>query len=243
MANIIKRSIPNCITCCNLLAGCIALICAFHPLDTFHGTFGYKAAFIFIIAGVVADFFDGFSARLLKQNSPIGADLDSLADLVTFGVAPAMVLFNLISLSPADEWMRWLTLLIPICGAIRLARFNVDASQTTIFKGLPIPSNALFCIGLASVMTSESGFNPWAVSGCIVFTALLMIAPLEMVSLKFKNYTPKGDNIFRYILIIAAAVCLPVWGWTGCMILICIYILLSFIRSTVTVQPQHNSNG
>lgn len=242
MANFITRGIPNLITCCNLLAGCMALVCAFHPLDDFHGLMGYEAAFLFIVIGAVADFLDGFSARLLKVHSPIGADLDSLADLVTFGVAPAMVVFNLMSLAPAPEWMRWSTMLIPVCGALRLARFNVDASQATVFKGLPIPSNALFCIGLSDVMASSTGFNPWAALGCILFIALLMVAPMEMISLKFKNYAPKGDNIYRYLLILTALVCIPVWKWFGCMILICVYILLSFVRNSMTLQQSASSD-
>lgn len=231
MANIIIRNIPNAVTCTNLLCGCMALVCAFRPLGTFAGIQGYEAAFIFIMAGAVADFLDGMCARLLGVNSPIGGDLDSLSDLITFGVAPAMLLLNLFASSPAEPWMQWTTLLIPLCGALRLARFNVDTSQTTVFRGLPIPACALFCIGLASVMVSATGFNPYAAVGCVAFIALLMVSPLRMISLKFKNYAPKGANIPRYLLLLAAAIALPAWHWTGLMIVICIYIVISFVSN------------
>lgn len=229
MANFITRNIPNSVTCLNLLCGCLAITCAFSPFDTICGIYGYQAAFLLILGGAVADFFDGFCARLLNVHSPIGADLDSLSDLVTFGVAPAMLLFNLFEASPAPCWMRWVTMLIPVCGALRLARFNVDASQTTVFRGLPIPSCALFCIGLSDIMVSESGFNPYATMGCVVFIALLMVAPLSMMSLKFKSYASKGSNLMRYLLLVAAVVCLSLWHWTGLLIVICLYILMSLV--------------
>lgn len=229
MANFITRNIPNAVTCINLLCGCMALVCAFRPLGTFAGMHGYEAAFIFILSGAVADFLDGLCARLLGVHSPIGGDLDSLSDLITFGVAPGMLLLNLFASSPAEPWMQWSALLIPLCGALRLARFNVDASQATVFRGLPIPACALFCIGLASVMVSATGFNPYAAVGCVVFIALLMVSPLRMISLKFKDYAPKGANIPRYMLILAAAMALPAWHWTGFMIVICIYIVISLI--------------
>lgn len=238
MANFITRIIPNTVTCVNLLCGCMALVCSFMPLEPFGGVDGYKAAFLFILGGVVADFFDGFCARVLNVYSPIGADLDSLSDLVTFGVAPSMLIFNLFAVSPAPYWMRWMCLIIPLCGALRLARFNVDASQTTSFKGLPIPSCALFCIGLADIMVSSSGFNPYATLGCVVFIAILMVMPMRMISLKFKGYAVKGANIPRYLLLLAAAVCLCLWQWTGLLIAICFYILVSFFGNFVISAPE-----
>lgn len=239
MSNIITRIIPNSVTCLNLLCGCLAITCAFSPFDTICGVYGYQAAFILILGGAVADFFDGFTARLLNVHSPIGGDLDSLSDLVTFGVAPAMLLFNLFEASPAPLWMRWVTMLIPVCGALRLARFNVDASQTTVFRGLPIPSCALFCIGLADIMVSPSGFNPYAAVGCVAFIALLMVAPLSMMSLKFKSYAPKGSNLMRYLLLLAAVVCLCLWHWTGLLIVICLYILLSLAGNVMGAFGRH----
>ncbi len=233
MANFITRYIPNSVTCVNLLCGCMALVCAFSPFESFGSVMGYEAAFLFILGGALADFLDGFFARLLDVHSPIGADLDSLSDLVTFGVAPSMLIINLFAASPAPVWMRWGCLVIPLCGALRLARFNVDSSQTTSFSGLPIPSCALFCIGLADIMVSPSGFNPYATLGCVLFIALLMVMPLRMFSLKFKSFAPKGANIPRYLLLLSAVVCLCLWQWTGLLIVICLYIIISFIGNFV----------
>lgn len=243
MANIITRNIPNAVTCLNLLCGCMAVICAFSPLEKMCGLYGYQACFLFILGGALADFLDGFFARLLKAFSPLGADLDSLSDLITFGVAPAMLIYNIFVASPAEEWMRWSALLIPLFGALRLARFNVDASQATEFRGLPIPSCALFCIGLVDIMVSPSGFNPWAAVGCVVFIAFMMVAPLRMMSLKFKGFAPRGTNLMRYFLLAAAAVCLSLWHWTGLLIAICVYIILSFIVNLVQFTPAADSDS
>lgn len=180
------------------------------------------------MAGAVFDFLDGFCARLLKANSPIGADLDSLSDVVTFGVAPAMVVLNLLKHAGCPLWMQLLCLLVPVCGAIRLARFNVYSIGKTTFSGLPIPSCALFCIGLAGIMTSESGFNPYAAVGCMVFVALLMVAPLPMYSLKLKSGSLR-DNAKAYLLAAVAVVCLVAWGWTGFLFIILYYVVSSFV--------------
>lgn len=223
------RLIPNCVTCLNLLCGCMAVICAFSPTARMCGLFGYQATFIFILAGAAADFLDGFMARLLKAYSPLGADLDSLSDLITFGLAPALLLWNLFALSPAPEWLKWAVLLIPLCGALRLARFNVDPSQSTVFRGLPIPSCALFCIGLADIMVSATGFNPYATFGCVIFIALMMVSPLPMLSLKFHGFGLSSvNNVMRYLLLAIAAACIAIWHWTGFLIAICVYILFSF---------------
>ncbi len=225
MANILTRNIPNAITLINLLSGCVAIIFAFSPEEYYGGLAGYEVAFWCIIAGAAADFCDGFSARLLHAKSPIGGDLDSLSDLVTFGVAPAMILLNLLRHCPVAPWLPYTTLLIPLCGALRLAKFNVDTTQSENFKGLPIPSCALFCIGLASVITSESGFNPWAALGCIIFVSLMMISPLRMFSLKLKSLNIR-TNSMRYLLVIVALAAIIFLGWAGLMVAIAFYILI-----------------
>lgn len=147
----IRNNIPNAITSLNLLFGCLACIAAFHCSDTMCGTDlkGYQWAFIFIALAAVADFFDGLVARLIHAVSNIGAELDSLADLVSFGLAPALVLYNIMLQQGAGHWAL-VALLLPVFGAIRLARFNVDTNQTTTFTGLPIPANAIFWIGFTS---------------------------------------------------------------------------------------------
>lgn len=242
MTSFIKRIIPNALTCANLVCGCIALVCAFNPFEQYMGMYGYEFCFLFILLGALADFFDGFAARLLNVHSSIGADLDSLADLVTFGLAPAMLIFNLFTASAAADWMQWSALLVPICGALRLARFNVDDTQTIVFRGLPIPSCALFCIGLASVMVSPSGFNPYAATGCTVFIAILMVCPMRMLSLKFKGFGFNGTNILRYILLLIGLVSVSLWQWTGFLVVICAYILISFVYSMFALQQQAADN-
>ena len=143
----IKNNIPNGITCLNLLCGALAIIVAFKPFDIMLlGLQGYQWAFILIGLAAVADFCDGLVARLLHAVSPLGAELDSLSDCVSFGLAPALILYNVMTVAGCPLWMCYISLMIPIFGALRLARFNVDTNQTTTFTGLPIPANAIFWI-------------------------------------------------------------------------------------------------
>ncbi len=124
--NPIVKNIPNSITCINLAAGCMAIVAAAHAYDPLWGLMAFQWAFIFIAVGAVADFFDGFAARALHAYSNLGKELDSLCDLVTFGVAPAMIMFNLLAAQQPGSWICWAALLIPVAGAIRLARHPAD---------------------------------------------------------------------------------------------------------------------
>lgn len=223
-----KKYIPNTITLLNLLSGCMAVYCAFHPLDTLGGHPGYIMAFCFIMLAAVADFCDGLAARLLGAYSDLGKQLDSLSDLVSFGVAPAMILFNLFQTGGAPLWICMLCLLIPACGALRLAKFNIDDSQSTVFRGLPIPAAALFCIGLGAMTATGAGVNLYAAAGCVVAVALLMVAPVDMYSLKFKSLALKG-NIMRWLLVIIAISCILLLGWEGLFYLIAYYAVSSFV--------------
>lgn len=228
MANNIKHYIPNTLTCLNLLSGCLAVVCAFSPFDSIAGIYGYQAAFCMILSGAFFDFLDGFFARVLKETSPIGADLDSLSDMITFGLAPSMILLNLFKAAGCSLPMQLVCLLIPLCGALRLARFNVYFIGNSSFSGLPIPSGALFCIGLADIMVSQSGFNPYAAAGCTALVALLMIAPLPMYSLKFKSFSLRR-NAAGWLLVAVSAACVIIWGWTGFLFAIVYYVLSSFV--------------
>ena len=145
--NAIKRNIPNAITCLNLLFGCIAIVYVFHNRLT-------DASWMIIFAAI-ADFFDGMAARLLKVSSPIGKELDSLADMVSFGVAPGMIIYELIGTSPYN----WIGLLIPVFAAIRLAKFNIDTRQTFYFIGLPTPANALFIASFPLIIAHDSSWQ------------------------------------------------------------------------------------
>lgn len=230
--NIITRNIPNAITCMNVACGTIAVIMAF--ADTgFAGLHPWQWAWIFIGLAAVADFFDGFAARALHAYSEMGKELDSLCDLVSFGVAPAMVLYNcLTSLSPlgASCWVSWLCILIPVAGALRLARFNIDTRQTTSFIGLPIPANAIFWIGYTALAYSGASFllSPFVAAAFIIVVAWLLNSPLRIFSLKFKTWGWSGNEA-RWLLIISAPVFLFLCGVPGLFWLIVFYLLLSLL--------------
>lgn len=235
--NFIRRNIPNAITCLNVLSGCVAIIFAFHSSDNFGSLTGLQCSWIAIGIAAIADFLDGFMARLLRAYSDLGKELDSLCDLVSFGVAPAMMLYNIAGSSPAAPgWLPWMALLIPIAGALRLAKFNIDTRQTTSFIGLPIPANAIFWIGYTALAgVGGTGIaaltSPYWLVPAVVLESWLMISPLPMFSLKFKNYTLR-DNKSRYFLLLSAVILIVCTGVAGLLWTIILYLLLSiFTRS------------
>lgn len=215
--------IPNIITCCNLTAGSLAVIMALR------GTF--EQAAIFILIAAVCDFLDGLSARLLHAYSDMGKELDSLSDLISFGLAPGLMVYALLNdylLLPYGnlEYLAYIALLIPVAGGIRLAKFNVDNRQTTSFIGLPIPANALFWIGVCFADTRD--WHPVIILALIVLFSYLMVSNLPMFSLKVSNLS-WSNNKLRYILIITS-LGLIIWlGLTGLAGAIIAYILLSLI--------------
>lgn len=223
--DLIRRNIPNFITSLNIGAGCLSIIAASHGIGEFWGLRGFQWAFIFMAIGALADFLDGFAARLLKAYSDLGKELDSLCDVVTFGVAPALTLFFLMKDIGIDEWLCWTTLLIPVCAAFRLARFNIDTRQTTSFIGLPVPANAIFWIGYAALMWQGVGFlSLWYVFLCfLVVECWLMNSNIPMLSLKIKSLSFK-ENLPRYILALAAGVCCFTLGVGGLFWLIVFYV-------------------
>lgn len=224
--NVIYKNLPNFITSLNLGAGCLALIAASHGTGEFWGLLGFQWAFLFIAMGAVADFLDGLVARLLKAYSDVGKELDSLCDLVTFGVAPALALFFLLQDIGIDKWLCWTTLLIPVCAAFRLARFNLDSRQTENFIGLPVPANAIFWIGYASLMYRGVEFlSLWYVFLCfLVVECWLMNCNITMFSLKIKSFGIR-ENWPRYLLILAAGVFCFTLGTSGLFWLIVFYVL------------------
>lgn len=229
MANAITRHIPNTITCLNLFSGCIACVMAFEAR--------YELAFLFIIIGAVFDFFDGMLARLLKAYSPIGKELDSLADDVTFGVAPALILFSFLKeptmmypdfLLGIREYVPYFAFLIAVFSGLRLAKFNVDERQTSSFVGLPTPANALFW---GSLIVGAGDFI--LLNICVLFLlltvvvfSLLLVAEIPMFSLKFKNLSWK-DNKVSFIFLIVCAPLLFFLGISGFAAIIAWYIILS----------------
>lgn len=228
----IKRiisSIPNTITCLNLLSGCMAIICAFRAFETLQcGLTGADWTCIFIGLAAIFDFCDGASARLLHAYSDTGKELDSLADLVSFGVAPAMLMFNIMSQYSDHEWLVYATLLIPAMGALRLARFNVDNSQATTFKGLPIPGNAIFLIGVYGWI-ARNGYPGTAVMVIVIaLISFSMVSNVGMFSLKFKNFDLR-ENFRRYAIILTAIAFVLIYGLAGFAWTIILYFLISLM--------------
>ncbi len=229
--NIIVRNIPNSITCINLLGGVCAIIFASHGYETMGALQAWQWAALCIAVSAVADFLDGFAARLLGAYSNLGKELDSLCDLVSFGVAPAIMIFNIIAeTTGAPHWLPWITPLIPVAGALRLAKFNIDTRQSTSFIGMPIPANAIFWIGFAALLSSGAIILASPALFCIVVIveSYLMISPIHLFSLKFKNFKWNGNEA-RYLLIIAAALFIFCLGLSGLAWLIIFYLFLSFL--------------
>ena len=226
----IKKHIPNTITCCNLLSGCVASVYAFERV--------YPLAFAFIIAGAVFDFFDGLSARALKVSSPIGKELDSLADVITFGFAPATMVFSWLR-ECADAYLDMLVafampfaaFLLVAFSALRLAKFNVDERQTSSFVGLPTPANALFWGALVIGSHDAIVGQPYGwvlVLGLVLLFSWLLVAEIPMFSLKFKNLSWKCNRIV-YIFLLVSLVLLIVLGLNGLSAVIGWYIILSIL--------------
>lgn len=227
----IKNSIPNTITCLNLLSGVMACIFAFHYNEAFGSLAGYEWAFICIGAAAIFDFLDGAFARLLHAYSDMGKELDSLSDLVSFGLAPALILFNTINLFNTGDALTlspwaFVTLIIPALGALRLAKFNIDTRQTTSFIGLPIPACAIFWVGLTAWLHRTGMYNNWTISAVIILMAIMMVSEVPMFSLKFKNFRFR-ENYRRYLLILAAAGFVISDGVSGLAWTIIFYILAS----------------
>ena len=228
MANAIVRNIPNTLTSCNLFSGCIAAYMAFHG--------NYKEALLFIVLGAMFDFFDGMTARLLHVSSPIGKELDSLADDITFGLAPAAIAFSLFKevyypdfLMPVAGIMPYTAFLIAVFSGLRLAKFNIDERQTSSFIGMPTPANALFWASLAvgghSFLISDN-FKAIYLFVLVVVMSLLLVAELPMFSLKFKDLS-WGHNKVSYIFLIVSLPLLIIFQLSGIAAVIIWYILLS----------------
>lgn len=221
----VKQNIPNTITSMNLFSGCMAVVSAFHFNETIGVMQGYEWAFLFIGLATVFDFCDGLSARLLHAYSALGKELDSLSDLVSFGVAPAALVFNLIQ-SQTGSWVAFLAFLIAVFGALRLAKFNIDDRQTTSFIGLPIPANAIFWIGVVAWNMDFRYIGDTWMTALVVLFPLLMVSSLPMFSLKVKTLSLRS-NVRRYALLLGTAMLVAAMQLAGLLWAIVFYILLS----------------
>ena len=234
-----KRHLPNLLTLLNLACGTVAIVLALEGQ--------WRWAVYLILAASVFDFLDGFAARMLKANSETGKQLDSLADMVSFGVLPAVFIYtlfkNLFLNQPDDAGrfyanLQWVVLvsvlLVPAFSAIRLARFNTEKDQGTFFYGLPTPAHALFWTGIFwQMMESGSLFgtplNLFFIWAIMLIMAFHMILPVPMYSLKFEHFRLRG-NLIRYLLLLFSLVILLSVGWGGLSLIILLYILLSLLN-------------
>ena len=230
----IKKYIPNTITCLNLFSGSVACVYALR-FDNL------TAAFWLITAAAVFDFLDGFAARGLKAYSPIGADLDSLADVVSFGLAPATMIFSCIDTITNNSIIAYAAFLLPVFAALRLAKFNIDTRQTTSFLGLPVPASALFWASILPVIAPYCQTLPW-LSTVVIFSMMLafcglMVSEIPMFSLKFKNFTWK-DNQKPFLLIAISILYILVFAILGKLLLSFSFIILTYIILSVYNRPK-----
>ncbi|MFD1873436.1 CDP-alcohol phosphatidyltransferase family protein [Hymenobacter bucti] len=245
-----KKHLPNTLTCINLLCGCLALTFIFRG-DLVSG------AYLVGIAAV-ADFFDGLLARALRVSSPIGKDLDSLADMVSFGVVPGAIVYKLLieamGLGPGHSdfelpsvmmFLPCLGFIISIFSALRLAKFNNDTRQTTSFIGLPTPACTLVVASLPLILANDTfGLSPiilnqWLLVGMAVLLSGLLVAELPLFALKFKNFRWLGNR--RRFIFVALALGLVIWlRAAGIPVAVLLYVLLSVpgrVRSRDGVEP------
>ena len=247
-----KKHIPNTITCCNLISGCIATYWAFQS--------NYQLALLFIVIGAVFDFFDGMSARLLGVSSPIGKELDSLADDITFGFAPSAMVFSWINaqctmhnsqlfaassvgatdyaLGIVNYALPYLAFIIAAFSALRLAKFNLDERQALGFIGLPTPANALFWGSLIVSLDWQTWFEPYQLPGYWLYIILalipvssyLLVSEIPMFALKFKHWGWKGNEV-KYCFILSCVPILLLLNISGLAVIIAWYVLLSVITN------------
>lgn len=217
------RHIPNLLTLGNLVTGCIGIVCAFERPEI--------APIWFVAIACTFDFLDGFAARLLKVSSPMGKELDSLADVVSFGVYPSVIVFKALQQSHANDWM-WAAFALAAFAALRLARFNTDDRQTEAFIGLPTPAMAMFIAPLPAVVGTaiEEPYRMWTLLAAVSLMSAVMVAPLPLTALKFKTFSWSGNQV-RYGILAGSAALLLWLGSAGLPAVILLYLSSTFFAS------------
>lgn len=229
----VRQHIPNAITCGNLVSGCFSILFSFSGMPV-------AAAVMIFVAGLF-DFFDGFTARLLKAHSPIGADLDSLSDVVSFGVAPGFIMYHLMSegmevpIWPVGQisLMACFAFLLPVFSALRLAKFNVDTRQTTSFIGLPTPPMAIFMASLPLAFwqlgcLGQPVLNPYLCLGIVILFSVLMVCNRPFFSFKMKKAVWKGNEV-KWIFLGLAVVAFVAFRLVALPFILLAYILMSVL--------------
>ena len=245
------KHIPNLFTLLNLVFGCIAIVCILQtgqsivyidPNGFTSWDLPEKIAIgsFFIFAAALVDFLDGFVARLFKASSEMGKQLDSLADVVSFGVAPGLILYQMLRISFAKETegldvsvaALLPAFLIPCAGAWRLAKFNIDTTQQYSFKGVPIPAAGITIASLPLIIhyqqfnLQEILFNKWLLYGIIVLLSYLMVSNIPLLSLKFKDMSLK-NNMPKYILAVIAIIAAIALKWVAIPVVFITYVIVS----------------
>lgn len=229
----IRKHIPNALTCCNLLCGCLAIMCSHNALG----------ALLFVLMAAFFDFFDGLAARSLKAYSAIGKDLDSLADMVSFGVLPAVTLIGTMQLKGADSWTEVIPLFLAVMSALRLAKFNVDERQSTDFIGVATPTAAMICgslcyFSLHSTALDSLVGSPWFLPAVAVVLGLLLVSEIPMFGMKVARGHKLMDAKRIVFLCLAAAAVLFVviagCNWSLAVLLIfTLYVLENLLLAAV----------
>lgn len=257
----IKNHLPNALTCLNLLCGCVALSLIFKNDDPmrmflFEKSNGIEPSYFpavrykylvdaayFIGIAAIADFFDGFVARALRVSSPIGKDLDSLADMVSFGVVPGAVLYTLLLHALPVSWPHWLAYLgftVIIFSALRLAKFNNDTRQSDSFIGVPTPANTMLIASLPVILAYDKFgvggliLNPWVLLGLTFLMSGLLVAELPLFALKFKNFTWQ-DNSLRFVFLLLSLLLLVLLQAAAVPLIILLYVVLSVVKRPAQV--------
>lgn len=224
----IRKSIPNFLTCCNLVCGCFGIVACLESWTT-------PAAY-FVWAAAVFDFFDGFAARWLKVNSPIGKELDSLADVISFGLLPAMVMYKMIQPVASGTWVPYIAFMIAAFAALRLAIFNVDETQSDSFKGLNTPSNTLFITSLPLVFAPGSWVRHEMVLVLItIIFSLLMVSHFRFFAFKFKSYRWE-DNRLRFTFLLASVLLLILLRLAAIPLIILMYVVASLVGGALKMK-------
>ena len=232
-----KKQIPNFLTCMNLFSGCIALVMVFR------NHLEYTAYLILIAA--FFDLLDGMVARKVGSNSEFGKQIDSLADMVSFGLVPGAVMFKLLQMSSLSElvpnpmlrtFVQFVPFIITIFSALRLAKFNLDTRQTSSFIGLPTPANTLLIVSLPLILNQRPGqfdgliLNPVFILFVSMFLSYMLISEIPLFALKFKSLDLKA-NMYQYILIALAIVLIAIFSFVAIPMVVILYVLLSIIKN------------
>ncbi|WP_419800963.1 CDP-diacylglycerol--serine O-phosphatidyltransferase [Mucilaginibacter sp.] len=236
-----KKHIPNSLTCAHLFSGCVGIVFAFR------GKLDFAAYAVFIAA--FFDFLDGMAARLLKVHSELGKQLDSLADMVSFGVLPSAIIFQLFQLPDSGSNNFWIysAFFIAVFSALRLAKFNLDTRQTNSFIGLPTPASAMLTASFPLIlMQGNASFtsiilSPYFLIIYIIINCWLLVAELPLLSLKFKNLV-FAENSYRYALLMVGLISLLIFKFAAIPLIIFFYIILSIIQIRTTKNEVSSRN-